>query len=53
MQSFEVAGANFIITIQAFSIATEGFGVAASKSELQDRGVLNRGGRVGRCESET
>jgi hypothetical protein len=31
MPGFEVAGANFVITIQEFSIAAEGFGVAASK----------------------
>ena len=52
MPSFEVAGANFVITIQEFSIAAEGFSVAASESELQNRDVLNRGGRVERHGSE-
>jgi hypothetical protein len=52
MPGFEVAGANFVITIQEFSIAAEGFGVAASESKLHDRDVLNRGRRVERRESE-
>lgn len=34
MPSFEVAGANFVITIQELSIAAKGFGVAASESKL-------------------
>ncbi len=36
MPDLEVAGANFVITIQKFSIATEGFGVAALKQKFRD-----------------